>query len=187
MIDILPLTQFNKTVKKIVYNQPNSAQPIHVECEDGSTYSADHLICTVSVGVLKKHHLNMFEPMLPLSKCIKIEGTAFGTLGKIYLEFEEPFWNDDWSGFSILWKLEQLKELREDPVNGDWLEGLLGFFSFNTYQPNMILGWISGSLAEKMEQKSDEDVKAGAEKVLRMVLKQWNIPDAKTMIRYDSI
>lgn len=129
--------------------------------------------------------MHMFEPMLPLSKCIKIEGTAFGTLAKIYLEFEKPFWNDGWLGFSILWKMEQLKELREDPVNGDWLEGFLGFFSFNTYQPNTLSGWINGRLAEKMEEKSDEEIKAGAEKVLRMVLKQWTIPDANAMIRYD--
>lgn len=181
VIDIIPLTKFNKTVQKIAYNQPDGI--IKVECEDGSTFSADHLICTVSLGVLKKRQLEMFEPLLPLTKFIKIDRTTFGTLAKIYLEFEKPFWNVGWAGFSILWKLEHLKELREDPMNGDWLEGLLGFHAFNTYQPNMLCGWISGSMAEIMEQKSDDDVKAGVQKVLRMCLKGWNVPDPKAMTR----
>ncbi|XP_055305018.1 peroxisomal N(1)-acetyl-spermine/spermidine oxidase-like [Sitodiplosis mosellana] len=34
-----------------------------------------------------------------------------------------------------------------------------------------------------MEQKSDADVKSGVEKVLRMFVKQWDIPNAKAMIR----
>lgn len=185
VIDIIPITQFNKTVRKIAYNQPNGS--IRVDCEDGASFTADHLICTVSLGVLKERHLSMFEPLLPLTKCINIDGLMYGTVDKIYLEFERPFWSEDWGGFSILWKLEQLKELREDPVNGDWLEGLMGFFTFNTHQPNIICGWIAGAMAIQMEQKSDANVKAGCEKVLRMILKHMNVPSVKAMRRYDSI
>lgn len=35
-----------------------------------------------------------------------------------------------------------------------------------------------------MEQKSDDDLKAGAQECLRIFLKQYDIPNAKTMIRY---
>lgn len=181
-IDILPLTQFNKVVKKIVYNQPDAITKI--ECEDGSSYSGDHVICTISLGVLKHRHLSMFEPMLPLSKFINIERLSFGTIGKIFVEFEKPFWGPDWAGFSILWKLEQLKEVREDPVNGDWLEGLYGCSTFNSLQPNVLLFWTSGRKAWKMEEKCDEDIKVGIEKILRMFVKQYNIPEIKAMIRY---
>lgn len=181
-IDILTLTQFNKVVKKIVYNQPDGITK--VECEDGSSYSGDHVICTMSLGVLKHRHLSMFEPMLPLLKFINIEGLSFGTIDKIFVEFEKPFWGPDWSGFSILWKLEQLKEVREDPVNGDWLEGLYGCSTFNSLQANVLLFWISGHKAWKMEEKNDEDIKVGIEKILRMFLKQYNIPEIKAMIRY---
>lgn len=181
-IDILPLIRFNKEVQKIIYNQPSS--PIKVLCDDGSSYSADHLICTVSLGVLKERHFDMFEPLLPLWKFNAIDGMTIGTADKIFLEFDKPFWPENWSGFSALWKTEQIKAVRADPVNGDWLEGLMGFYPFNRLQPNMICGWVGGSLAQKMEQKTDADVKAGVEKVLRMFLKQWNIPNAKAMIRY---
>lgn len=180
-IDILPFVQFNKEVSNIEYNQPDGL--IKVECSDGSSLTADHLICTVSLGVLKERHLKLFEPMLPPWKYEAIDGMMIGTVDKIYLEFEQPFWNADWEGFSTLWKLEQLKEVRDDPINGDWLEGLHGFYPFNALQPNVICGWIvgPGPLARKMEQKSDADAKA--EKVLRMFLKGTNIPDAKAMVR----
>ncbi|XP_055297514.1 spermine oxidase-like [Sitodiplosis mosellana] len=181
VIDVNPLIEFNKEVWKIAYNQPDGT--IKIECKDGSSYSGDHVICTVSLGVLKEHHLNMFEPLLPLWKIDSIEGMMIGALDKIYLEFDKPFWNEDWNGFSLLWKLEQLKEVQADPVNGDWLDGLFSFYRFNPLQPNVICGWIVGKRAQKMELKSDADVKAGAERVLRMFLKQWNIPDAKTMVR----
>lgn len=181
MIDVIPLINFNKEVLKIVHNQPDGL--INIECKDGSSYSADHVICTVSLGVLKERHLNMFEPLLPLWKFNAIDGMMIGTVDKIYLEFDKPFWNDDWDGFSILWKLEHLKEVRADPINGDWLEGLYGFYQANPHQPNVICGWIIGETARHMELKSDDDVKAGAEKILRMFLKHWNIPDAKTMVR----
>lgn len=182
----MPLIHFNKDVRKIIYNQSKN-EPLYgrikIECEDSSTYSADHVICTVSLGVLKERHLKMFEPPLSLTKYIAIEALDYGTVDKIYLEFEKQFWSADWRGFTILWKLEHLKELREDPINGEWLEGLSGFFIFNTYQPNTLCAWIAGPMALKMEQVDDANVKTGTEKVLRMCLKQWNIPNAKSMIR----
>lgn len=183
VVDIIPFIQFNKEVRKIAYNDPT----IKVECIDGTLYHADHLICTVSLGVLKERHLSMFEPLLPLWKIHTINGMEIGTIDKIYLEFEKPFWTANWEGFSILWKLDQLKEIREDPVNGDWLEGLMGFYPFNPLQPNVICGWINGYFAQKMEQKSDQDVKIAAETVLRMFVTQWKVPDSKAMVRYDLI
>lgn len=180
-IDIIPLIKFNKTVGKINYGETNGE--IEVECEDGTVFSVDHVICTVSLGVLKERVFSLFEPQLPLSKFIAIDALGFGTLDKIYLTYEKPFWDADWGGFTILWKLEHLKELREDPINGEWLEGLVGFYTFNKHQPNMIECWISGPMAMKMEQIDDAYVKIGAEKVLRMCLNQRSIPDAMSMIR----
>lgn len=98
--DIISLIKFNKTVNKIKYNQSNGE--IKVECEDDSKFSADHVICTVLLGVLEERHLSMFEPQLPLSKFIAIDALDYGTVDKIYLEFEKPFWDANWGGFSIL-------------------------------------------------------------------------------------
>lgn len=181
MTDVIPLIKFNKTVSKIRYNQPDGLT--RVECEDGSSYSADHVICTVSLGVLKERHWELFEPLLSQDKIDSIDGMMIGTVDKIYLEFEKPFWNTDGGGSTFLWRNEEIKAMLEDPVNGDWLSSLFGFTLVNPLQPNIICGWITGAAARAMEQKSDADVKAGAEKCLRLFFKQHDIPDAKAMIR----
>lgn len=110
-----------------------------------------------------------------------------GTIDKIYLEYEKPFWDANLESMNFLWRKEEIKAMRADPVNGDWLSGLHGFSLANPLQPNIICGWISGDAARAMEQKSDADVKAGAEKCIRQFFKQQDIPDAKAMIRYYSL
>lgn len=110
---------------------------------------------------------------------------GFSTVDKIFVEFTETFWTDDWLGVSILWQPEQLKEIRADPVNGDWLEHILGFYPIS-YQPNILLGWIAGTATRKMEQVSDDDFNAGIRRILKMVLMnygngKWNV---KNVLRY---
>lgn len=130
--------------------------------------------------------MEMFEPLLPLWKHNSIDGMMIGTVDKIYLEFDEPFWPLEWKGCSILWRLEDLKEVRADP-NGDWLEGSITLLPFHPLQPNVICGWIIGEEAQKMELKSDAELKAGIEKILQMFLKKWNIPAIKSMARWDTL
>lgn len=181
-VDVIPLIKFNTVVTKIKYDQPDGK--VLVECEDGTTYAADHVIFTASLGVLKDRHWQLFEPLLSQDKIDSIDGMMIGTSNKIFLEFDRPFWEEGWKGASFLWRNEEIKEALADPVNGDWLTGIYGFTPVNKLNPNVLLGWTMGPEAQKMELKSDADVKAGAEKVLRLFLKQYNIPDAKAFDRY---
>lgn len=85
-----------------------------VSCADGSSYSADHVIFTASLGVLKDRHRTLFTPNLPADKIKAIDNIGFGTLGKFFLEFEEPFWpadNAKWVGYSYLWKDEDVSTI----------------------------------------------------------------------------
>lgn len=132
--------------------------------------------------MLKEKHLNLFEPFLPNEKIKTIDGLMIGTVDKIFIEFEAPFWPEEWEGFSLLWRPEELKLIRNDPVNGSWLEGLMGFFRVS-FQPNILCGWVTGPMARIMEQKSDEEVKNGVMKIIRMFLKSWNVPDPKAFTR----
>lgn len=54
----------------------------------------DATIVTVPLGVLKRKTIQ-FEPGLPSSKQAAIERIGMGTLDKLYLQFEEPFWDND--------------------------------------------------------------------------------------------
>lgn len=182
-IDITRNVHFNKQVRKIVYDQSASiSDAVCVSCGDGSSYVADHLICTVSLGVLKERHLSLFEPHLSAEKIDSIDGMSIGTVDKIFVEFDKPFWTDGWEGFSLLWTNDALQSIRE---NGEsrWLEDVFGFFMVN-YQPNVLCGWVTGPSARKMELETNENVKIGITRLLRMFLKHWNVPEPKNLIRY---
>lgn len=131
--------------------------------------------------MLKERHLSLFNPILPQRKIDAIDGLSIGTVDKIFLEFEKPFWTPEWEGFSFLWKPEDLKELRERKEN-DWLEDVFGFYRVS-FQPNILCGWITGPNARRMELVSDEDVKTGVTSLLRWFLKNWTIPDPIRLVR----
>lgn len=178
-VDVESKVLLNKKVTKIVYSPTNApSKRIKVRCLDGSEFDCDHLICTVSLGVLKEQHLSLFEPSLPLSKIRSIDGVGFGTVDKIFIEFADTFWSDDWLGISFLWKPEQLKVVRADPVNSCWLEHIMGIYPVD-FQPNTLLAWISGVPAAKMEVVSDSDFENGVRMVLNMFLKNvksgWHV------------
>lgn len=83
-----------------------------VICDDGSRTSADFVIFTGSLGVLKQNHTTLFTPRLPARHITAIETLGYGTLGKIFLEFEKPFWPNDWVGYSLLWSKSDIESLR---------------------------------------------------------------------------
>lgn len=166
-------------MSRISYNQPGSTSPVRVECSDGSAYDADHVICTMSLGVLKERHVSIFNPLLPLEKITTIEGIYFGTVAKIYLEFDEPFWPDDWKCCSLLWNYEELKSVREHKHS--WLEGAVGFYTVDRH-PNLISTWICGDNSKRLEQTPKDEVKASALWLMRMFLKDFNIPDPINVI-----
>lgn len=171
-------------MKKIVYNATSSSDNrIKIECSDGSIHFCEHLICTIPIGVLKKNHSTMFEPMLPRSKIDSIEGMAFGTVNKIYVEFTKSFWDKNWEGVSFLWQPDQLRELRDDLVYGEWLKNIIGFYTVS-FQPNILCGWISGDAARKMEQISDHDFETGIKRVFDIFLIPWRDAEIKSIIRY---
>lgn len=99
----------NKPVAQVVRNGPAELFPVTVKCVDGQEILAHHVIITVSLGVLKSN-LQMFEPMLSDKKRHAIRVAGFGTVGKVLLQFEEPFWENmipPEDGFQLLWMNEQ--------------------------------------------------------------------------------
>lgn len=72
---------------------------------DQKKYYADHVIVTTSLGVLKARHKTLFTPELPNSLKRAISAFGFGNIGKIFLEYDMPFWPNDteWVGYGFLW------------------------------------------------------------------------------------
>ena len=77
----------------------NGHHPVKVVCGNGNSFEADHVILTVSLGVLKEKHSSLFCPPLSKDKINAIQHLGFGYVGKIFLEFEERFWS--WEEYHI--------------------------------------------------------------------------------------
>lgn len=162
---------FDRRVRRINWNRNDSR--VELELENGENCLADHVIVTVSLGVLKEQHLQLFEPKLPVAKQRAVEGLAFGTVNKIFVEFPEAFWPEDWTGFTLLWREEDLADIRN--TSRAWLEDVFGFYRVS-YQPRILAGWIINANGRHMETLPEDEVLAGCMYLFRRFL-HWHIPD----------
>ncbi|XP_030767170.1 spermine oxidase [Sitophilus oryzae] len=177
----------NKEVNRIIWNRSTDDKVI-VKCSDGSKYSADHVIVTVSVGVLKDVYKKVFEPALPNKKVNAIENVPLGTVNKILLKFPYKWWPSTVKDISFLWSEEDKESLREfssgPVVNGrSWLENLFSFIAIDSH-PNVLLGWVNGPTSKLVELLPDESVISGAMYMLRKFAgKQFDIPEPNGILR----
>ncbi|XP_063539883.1 spermine oxidase-like [Cydia strobilella] len=172
----------NKEVESIKWSssQGDSGSPlVHVKCTDGSLYAAKSVIVTISIGVLKERHSQLFNPPLPAEKVNTINNLQFCVLGKIYIEFEKPWWPKSPANFTLLWQDEDKKKFSKEE---QWITEIFGFITVEN-QPNVLLAWIYGEGAEEMEKVSLEGVKTGVEKLLDIVRRQFEVTPVKNVIR----
>ena len=76
---------------------------IRVVSSTNEVFPADHVIVTSSLGYLKAHRNEMFLPPLPQPKVSAIDRLGYGTVNKIYLEFEQPFLHNLCEGIQLAW------------------------------------------------------------------------------------
>lgn len=143
-------------------------RPICVECEDEEWITADHVILTASLGVLKQNHAAMFSPPLPEDKVLAIEKLGISTTDKIFLEFEEPFWSPECNSIQFVWEDEAQLEQLAYPEEL-WYKKICSFDVL--YPPErygyMLSGWICGQEALYMERCDDETVAETCTELLR--------------------
>lgn len=85
----LPI-RYQCPVSRIVSSEKSG---VEVTTNDGAKFSADHVIVTVPLGVLKRRVIT-FEPPLPPRKELAIQRLGFGVLNKVALLFPHCFWGD---------------------------------------------------------------------------------------------
>uniref|UniRef100_A0AAR5PBI1 Amine oxidase domain-containing protein n=1 Tax=Dendroctonus ponderosae TaxID=77166 RepID=A0AAR5PBI1_DENPD len=154
----------NKEVIKIVWDQTGDSKDrgkVKLFCADSSRFTADHVILTVSIGVLKETYQTLFKPSLPLCKINFLETIPIGTCQKIIIKFPNKWWPDEVKDFSFVWTDEDKKTLPKEfpfgPIRNErsWLEDIFGFYTVDS-DPNILLGWLVGSLVKEVELLSDE-------------------------------
>lgn len=108
----------------------------------GDSLSADRVVVTVPLGVLKAGTIE-FSPPLPFSHRGAIDALGVGTQDKLVLRFEEPFWSTTATRWGVL------DEGTDFPL---WVN-LLPF----TGEP-ILVAMIGGEAAERLSKLSDEEV-----------------------------
>lgn len=166
--------------------------PVVVKCRDGREFEAEHVMVTPSIGYLKAH-LKLFSPPLPRGLQKAITSTGFGTIDKMFLEYEQPWWPKDCEGIQIVWTKDipdfdnvmqssQLVDGTVEEMKQFWVRAISGFDPvFN--QKAMLCGWIGGAEAEYMEMLSEREVGEACTQLLRHFLGRSDIPNPKRVFR----
>ncbi|XP_043478885.1 spermine oxidase-like isoform X2 [Leptopilina heterotoma] len=164
----------------LIYNNEKFDR-VTVTTADGGIYSANHVIVTVSLGVLKEKHTKLFYPPLPSEKVKAINGMGFGNEAKIFLSFDKPWWKHKDPGFYFYWKDEDRAQIEKEPEK-KWLLGL-NRFSFVDHRPGLLYGWLSGNYSQEMELIPKEKVfNHIIEALQRFMGKHYNITKPTGMI-----
>ncbi|XP_030342025.1 peroxisomal N(1)-acetyl-spermine/spermidine oxidase [Strigops habroptila] len=159
--------------------------PVRVECEDGDAFLADHVIVTVPLGFLKEHHQDFFQPPLPERKVEAIRRLGFGTNNKIFLEFEQPFWEPQQQLITVVWEDESPLEKPSTDLEANWFKKLIGFVVLQPPEQygHVLCGFIAGKESEYMETLSDSEVLSTMTHVLRTLTGNLLLPAPRSMLR----
>lgn len=176
----------DKTVTDIPINNENKRQPrTKIECSNGEKYYAEHVIVTIPLGVLKDQAKTLFNPELPMFKVDAIDRLLFGTVDKIYLEYDRPFLNPSVTEVMLIWNkldFETSSSSSADDTNSYDKYWYRKIYSFTKVTDTLLLGWISGKEAEYMETLAFEVVGEKCTDILRRFLKDPYIPLPKSCI-----
>ncbi|XP_053389187.1 spermine oxidase-like [Mercenaria mercenaria] len=151
-------------------------EQLKIKTKNGTTFTADHVIVTSSIGYLKKHCETLFKPLLPEIKIEVLNSMALGRVDKIFLEFDTAVLAPTYSSVAFAWD--------DTTIGGDsskWYKRIFGFDQIFT-KNKTILGWISGDGAEYMETLSDEEIGKTCVQLLRQFLGNKDIPNAKAVL-----
>lgn len=153
-------------------------RPANVEivCENGDVVHADHVICTLPLGVLKEQASTIFQPPLPKYKLESIDRLLYGTVDKIFLYYDRPFLNPTISEVLLLWEPHS-DDTTDIPEN--WYRKI---YSFSKVSDTILLGWISGKEAEYMETLPSETVSSKCTEILRKFLNDPFVPEPQKCV-----
>ncbi|CAG9997015.1 unnamed protein product [Clonostachys byssicola] len=152
----------NTIVKSIKYTDTS----VEVLFENGDCIEAEYAICTFSVGVLQNDVVK-FEPELPLWKQEAIESFTMGTYTKIFMQFNETFWDS-----------EKQYLLYADPHERGRYTGFQSLTGPGFHEgSNLIFVTVTNAQSWVVEQQTDEETKAEVLAVLRSMFPGVNIPE----------
>ena len=138
----------SETVSAIAHNEDGV-----IVTSNGADAHFDTVIVTLPLGVLKRNTV-AFTPPLPSDKQAAIAQLGMGTLDKLYLLYDQPFWDED-----ITWIATPETGLPRGNFN-QWLN-----LSKHLGHP-IIMAFNGGPPALQLSELSDEEIVRQAQHVL---------------------
>ncbi|XP_057787661.1 probable polyamine oxidase 5 [Salvia miltiorrhiza] len=158
LASVLPagVVQLGRKVEKIEWRLVgDSSRPVKLHFGDGSTLSADHVIVTVSLGVLKRgigEDRSMFDPPLPSPKIRAIKRLGFGVVDKVFVQqssgCELP---------SLQMAFHAADSELRNPSIPEWMRRTSAIYPI--YRGSRVcLAWFTGKEALEVEDLSEEEI-----------------------------
>ncbi|OVA08438.1 Amine oxidase [Macleaya cordata] len=137
----------------------NGTKPVKLHFEDGSIMETDHVIVTVSLGVLKagiQEKSGMFDPPLPSFKTQAISRLGFGVVDKLFLQLDQA--NNSYENFPFLQMAfhQPDSELRHPKIPW-WMRRTASLFPIYK-NSSVLLAWFAGEEALELESLKDEEI-----------------------------
>ncbi|XP_030377099.1 spermine oxidase-like [Scaptodrosophila lebanonensis] len=167
---------FNQRVIRIEWDRMDGS--VMVYCEGDQSYLADHVVISVSLGVLKKNS-SLFVPVLPSDKRRAINFLGFGHICKIFIEFDAAFWPVSWPGFNVIWQEKDLEDAKNEELK--WTTEIYAFYC-TKYQPRVLQGWCAGECVEYIETLDSKTLTQGIITILKRFLPKMKIPLPKRVM-----
>ncbi|MED6184138.1 hypothetical protein PIB30_044568 [Stylosanthes scabra] len=156
------------------------SRPVKLHFSDGSAMSADHVIVTVSLGVLKAairdsddgkdgSDSGMFCPPLPPSKVEAISRLGFGVVNKLFMQLSSPT-QQHHKGFPFLQMAfhSPHSEFRHKKIPW-WMRRTATLFPIYN-NSRVLLSWFAGEEALALESLNDEDIIYGVSTTVSSLL-----------------
>ncbi|XP_023014221.2 spermine oxidase [Leptinotarsa decemlineata] len=160
----------------------------NITCSDNSSYYADHVIFTPSVGVLKQKKDTLFSPELPSDKQRAIENIGFAAIIRVVMYFSEDWWRDS-PGFFFVWTEQHKKHLSEEfpegpnKVGQSWLTSLFKIYRQDS-NPNVLIALFVGDFVPDIEVLPENLLMKGVYFVMERFLSQdYNVTKPDKIIR----
>ncbi|CAA0842096.1 Probable polyamine oxidase 5 [Striga hermonthica] len=148
-------------------------RPVKLRFADGSAVTADHVIVTVSLGVLKQGitgDCSLFSPPLPDFKTRAISRLGYGVVDKVFLKLGPEIDIDGAAGFPYLQMLFHPpdSELRS-PEIPEWIRKT-SFLNPIYGGARVVLSWFTGPEALKLESLDEDEIISGFEATVTNLL-----------------
>ncbi|KAH7572141.1 hypothetical protein JRO89_XS04G0210500 [Xanthoceras sorbifolium] len=155
----------------------HASRPVKIHFFDGSTMLADHVIVTVSLGVLKasiQQDSGMFNPPLPSFKTEAISRLGYGVVNKLFLQLNPSHdrKGDNLDKFPFLQMIFHRpdSDLRNRKI--PWWMRRTASLSPIYKTSSVLLSWFAGEEALELETLSDEEIVEGVSTTISSFLSQ---------------